>query len=135
MDNIPVREVVHGKAIASAYPSKPMSVYATIWDGSEWATHGGKYPVDYKFAPFVISMRGIEMEGCISNQKAIGPTSPSSCSRSSPSSLDPVDGEQFAKLSSQQVAGLDWSRRKHMFYSYCQDKSRYKVMPPECNGN
>ncbi|KAL0296981.1 UNVERIFIED_CONTAM: putative xyloglucan endotransglucosylase/hydrolase protein 33 [Sesamum radiatum] len=126
VDNIPVREFAHGNAIGSVYPSKPMSVYTTIWDGSEWATHGGKYPVNYKFAPFVVSMRGIEMEGCILNQKA-------SCSRSTLSSLDPVDGEQFAKLSSQQMTGLDWVRRKHMFYSYCQDKNRYKVLPPECN--
>ncbi|KAL0447120.1 UNVERIFIED_CONTAM: putative xyloglucan endotransglucosylase/hydrolase protein 33 [Sesamum latifolium] len=103
-----------------------MSVYTTIWDGSEWATHGGKYPVNYKFAPFVVSMRGVEIEGCVLNQRA-------SCSRSTLSSLDPVDGEQFAKLSSQQMTGLDWARRKHMFYSYCQDKNRYKVLPPECN--
>ncbi|PIM98632.1 hypothetical protein CDL12_28885 [Handroanthus impetiginosus] len=128
VDNVPVREVIHSNAISSAYPSKPMSVYVTIWDGSKWATHGGKYPVNYKFAPFVASMGGIEMEGCILNQKDMAP----SCSRS-PYSLDPVDGEQFAKLSSQQITGLEWARRKHMFYSYCQDKSRYKVLPAECN--
>ncbi|KAL0421350.1 UNVERIFIED_CONTAM: putative xyloglucan endotransglucosylase/hydrolase protein 33 [Sesamum latifolium] len=129
VDNVPVREVIHNNAISTVYPSKPMSVYTTIWDGSEWATHGGKYPVDYKFAPFVASMKGIEMEGCVFNQKGIAP----SCSRSSLSSLDPVDGEEFAKLSSQQIMGLNWARGKHMFYSYCQDKSRYKVMPPECS--
>ncbi|XP_057774612.1 probable xyloglucan endotransglucosylase/hydrolase protein 33 [Salvia miltiorrhiza] len=130
VDNIPVREVIHSDAISSAYPSKPMSVYATIWDGSQWATRGGKYPVDYKYAPFVASMGGIQMEGCIFNTKDMAPL----CSRSSLSSLDPVDGERFAKLSSQQTRGLEWARGKHMFYSYCQDKSRYKVMPPECNG-
>ncbi|KAI3467510.1 hypothetical protein Pfo_024173 [Paulownia fortunei] len=129
VDNIPVREVIHNNAISSVYPSKAMSIYATIWDGSQWATHGGKYPVNYKFAPFVASTRGIEMEGCILNKKDMAP----SCSRSSLSSLDPVDGEQFAKLSSQQITGLEWVRRKHMFYSYCQDKPRYKVLPPECS--
>ncbi|XP_047967760.1 probable xyloglucan endotransglucosylase/hydrolase protein 33 [Salvia hispanica] len=129
VDNIPIREVIHSNAISPAYPSKPMSVYATIWDGSQWATRGGKYPVDYKYAPFVASMGGIQMEGCILTTKDMAP----SCSRSSPSSLDPVDGELFAKLSSQQTTGLEWARGKHMFYSYCQDKSRYKVMPPECN--
>ncbi|KAL7110297.1 hypothetical protein ACP275_05G015900 [Erythranthe tilingii] len=132
VDNIPVREVVHSNAIASVYPSKAMSVYATIWDGSEWATRGGKYPVNYNFAPFIVSMRGIQMEGCVVNQKGITATS---CLRGTPSSLDPVDGEQFAKLSSQEITGLDWARRKHMFYSYCQDKSRYKVLPRECNSS
>lgn len=104
-----------------------MSVYVTIWDGSEWATHGGKYPVNYNYAPFITSLRGIELEGCVIQQKGS-----SECSRKSPSSLDPVDGQQFAKLSNQQMSGLDWSRRKHMFYSYCQDTSRYKILPPEC---
>lgn len=104
-----------------------MSVYTTIWDGSQWATRGGKYPVNYKFAPFVASMGGIQMEGCVVNGKE--------CSRSSLSSLDPVEGQQFAKLSNQQITGLQWARKKHMFYSYCQDRSRYKVVLPECNAN
>lgn len=86
--------------------------------------------MDCKYVPFVVSMKGTEMEGCVSNQKLdAAPT----CSRSSPSSIDPVDGDQFAKLSSQQSNGLQWARGKHMVYSYCQDKARYKVMPPECS--
>lgn len=129
VDNVPVREVLHNAAIASAYPSKPMSLYATIWDGSEWATRGGKYPVNYKFAPFVASLGELEMEGCVMQDKDSDPP----CSRSSLSSLDPVEGEQFAKLSKQQYEGLGWARRKHMFYSYCKDTTRYKVLPAECN--
>ncbi|QHO03172.1 hypothetical protein HN51_037602 [Arachis hypogaea] len=122
VDNIPVREFIHG----SVFPSKPMSVYATIWDGSEWATHGGKYPVDYKYAPFVVSFSEMQLAGCTSD--------PLACSKSTPSSgVDPVNGPQFTKLSPQQMAALDWARKKLMFYSYCTDKNRYKVMPPECH--
>lgn len=128
MDNIPVREVIHNAAIASVYPSKPMSVYVTIWDGSKWATHGGKYPVNYNYGPFVASLQGIEMEGCFLQQKDSG----GACSRSSVSSLDPIDGQEFAKLSQLQTAGLEWARRKHMYYSYCQDTARYKTLPLEC---
>lgn len=136
MDNVPIREVVHNTAISSVYPSKPMSIIVTIWDGSEWATHGGKYPVNYNYAPFVTTMKGIQLEGCIKHQNnyassIVIPT----CSRRSTSSLDPVDGEGFMKLSQQQMTGLDWARRKHMFYSYCQDTKRYKVLPPECTAN
>ena len=120
-----MREILHNDAISSVYPSKPMSLYATIWDGSEWATHGGKYPVNYKFAPFVASFGEMEMDGCIFNPK-------SQCSKGSVSSMDPVDGEEFAKLSEQQKMGMDWARKKLMFYSYCKDTSRYKVLPPEC---
>lgn len=128
MDNIPVREFVYTTALSSVYPSKPMSLYATIWDGSEWATHGGKYPVNYKYAPFVVSFAEMEMTGCIYNSSASVP----SCSKDNPSSLDPVDGQEFAELSKEQSLAMDWARRKLMFYSYCNDRPRFKVLPPEC---
>ncbi|XP_059649004.1 probable xyloglucan endotransglucosylase/hydrolase protein 33 [Cornus florida] len=128
VDNVPVREIPHTDAISSAYPSKPMSLHATIWDASEWATHGGKYPVNYKYAPFVASLAEMEMEGCVLHST----NSASPCSKSRLSSLDPVEGEEFVKLSQQQITGLEWARKKLMFYSYCKDTSRYKVLPPEC---
>ncbi|RAL53260.1 hypothetical protein DM860_006932 [Cuscuta australis] len=122
VDNIPVREVInkrHDAAINyNVYPAKPMSVYLTIWDGSQWATHGGKYPVNYQYAPFVASMGRAELEAC-----AAPPPSSSSC----------MEGEGFGKLSEEQKGGLDWARGKHMFYSYCHDTTRYKVLPPECS--
>ncbi|KAK6257790.1 hypothetical protein QUC31_001249 [Theobroma cacao] len=128
VDNIPVREFPNNGKFSTAYPSKPMSLYVTIWDGSQWATHGGKYPVNYKYAPFVASFADMEMAGCITN-----PTQPgSSCSNASLSSMDPVGGPDFVKLSNQQITAMDWARRKLMFYSYCKDTSRFKVLPPEC---
>lgn len=104
-----------------------MSVYASIWDGSEWATHGGKYPVNYKYAPFVVSLAEMELSGCISDPTV------SSCGNPMSSSLDPVNGPQFTKLSQQQTQAMDWARSKLMFYSYCNDTPRFKVMPPECH--
>ncbi|CAL5338344.1 unnamed protein product [Camellia sinensis] len=134
VDDVPVREFIHSAAISSVYPSKPMSVYATIWDASEWATHGGKYPVNYQYAPFVASFWEMEMEGCIL-QHPTADSAATSCSWRGFLSLDPVDGEEFAKLSQEQINGLEWARRKFMFYSYCKDTSRYKVLPPECHAN
>ncbi|XP_021300038.1 probable xyloglucan endotransglucosylase/hydrolase protein 33 [Herrania umbratica] len=128
VDNIPVREFPNNGKFSTAYPSKPMSLYVTIWDGSQWATHGGKYPVNYKYAPFVASFADMEMAGCITNPPQPG----SSCSNSSLSSMDPVGGPDFVKLSNQQITAMDWARRKLMFYSYCKDTSRFKVLPPEC---
>lgn len=129
VDNIPVREFKRNSAYPAIFPSKPMSVYATIWDGSQWATHGGKYPVNYKYAPFVVSFAEVEMSGCVSNTNT---TVSGSCSKNSPSNLDPVEGQEFATLSNQQALAMDWARRKLMFYSYCKDTSRFKVLPPEC---
>ncbi|KAK3223294.1 hypothetical protein Dsin_010319 [Dipteronia sinensis] len=139
VDNIPVREYPNRGAFSSVYPSKPMSVYMTIWDGSEWATHGGKYPVNYKYAPFTVSLAESEMTGCVSsstskNNPTTQPSEPvSSCSKSSASpSSDPVDGPDFVTLSKQQSMAMVWARSKLMFYSYCKDASRFKVLPPEC---
>ncbi|KAI3720304.1 hypothetical protein L6452_21220 [Arctium lappa] len=132
VDNIPVREVIHNQVSFFVYPSKPMSLYTTIWDASEWATHGGKYPVNYNYAPFVASLGEFEIEGCLmpkTNSSTMG-----SCLMSSTlSSSDPVEGGDFIKLTRQQTVGMNWARTKHMFYSYCKDTSRYKVIPPECN--
>ncbi|KAK9052100.1 hypothetical protein SSX86_028728 [Deinandra increscens subsp. villosa] len=137
VDNIPIREVIHNQAISPAYPSKPMSLYATIWDASEWATSGGKYPVDYKYAPFVGSLGELEIVGCLmpktNSPNATANASASCVKNATVSSLDPVDGEEYARLSKQQKVGLNWVRSKHMYYSYCKDTKRYKVLPPECN--
>ncbi|KAK9751027.1 hypothetical protein RND81_02G236700 [Saponaria officinalis] len=132
VDNIPIREVIHTQAISRAYPSKPMAVYATIWDASDWATHGGKYPVNYKYAPFVASIGQTEMSGCTHDPNDV---SGKSCSNSSTTSsmLDPIDGLEFVKLSNQQIKGLQWARSRQMIYSYCNDKRRYKVKLPECS--
>lgn len=129
MDNIPVREFPRNSAFPSIYPSKAMSVYATIWDGSEWATNGGKYPVNYKYAPFVASFADMEMSGCIWNPNG---SVNSSCSKAGVSSPDPLEGEEFVRLSKQQMEAMDWARRKLLFYSYCKDTSRFKILPPEC---
>ncbi|KAJ0037386.1 hypothetical protein Pint_23010 [Pistacia integerrima] len=133
VDSIPVREFPNRGAFSSVYPSKPMSVYVTIWDGSDWATHGGKYPINYKYAPFVASLAEMEMSGCMSNETVLpNSISCSKASHSSSSRSDPVYGQEFISLSKQQITALDWARSKHMFYSYCKDTSRFKVMPSEC---
>ncbi|CAL9111595.1 Xyloglucan endotransglucosylase hydrolase protein [Musa troglodytarum] len=131
VDNLPVREVNHSVAMARAYPSKPMSIYSTIWDGSQWATHGGKKPVNYKFGPFVASFKNFLVAGCAWNQTKAA----SSCTRSGQSgslALDPIEGDEFVKLSAEQQRGMEWVRSKFMFYSYCNDLSRFPVLPPEC---
>lgn len=135
VDNIPVREVFHSEAMAGAYPSKPMSLYSTIWDGSQWATHGGKKPANYKFAPFVATFKDMEMAGCVSNPKGKSAPCSNAGGQNGHLSLDPVEGGEFSKLSQQQQAGMDWVRGRFMFYSYCKDPNRFRVMPPECKAS
>ncbi|MQM22898.1 hypothetical protein Taro_055957 [Colocasia esculenta] len=131
VDNIPVREVNHSDAMSRAYPSKPMSVYATIWDGSDWATHGGKKPANYAYAPFVASFGALEMVGCMWNRTSSAPPCPRG-GQSQRLDLDPVEGPDFVRLSEKQRSGMEWIRGRFMFYSYCRDRARYSVLPPEC---
>lgn len=126
-----MREVRNTAAMSRAYPSKPMSLYSTIWDGSGWATHGGKKPVNYNVGPFVASVKDLRAAGCTwNNQTRAAPF----CSGTSGHrlALDPVEGNEFVKLSEQQQAGMQWARSKFMFYSYCSDLKRFPVLPPEC---
>ncbi|KAI7993443.1 putative xyloglucan endotransglucosylase/hydrolase protein 30 [Camellia lanceoleosa] len=65
IDEVPIREVVRNDDMGSDYPSKPMSLYATIWDASTWATSGGKYKVNYAYQPFVSSYKDFVLQGCV----------------------------------------------------------------------
>lgn len=135
VDNIPVREVSNTLAMSKAYPSKPMTLYSTIWDGSEWATEGGKKPINYSFAPFVAWFKDLEIEGCLWNQSRSSSSSSSVCPNTKQrdgQGLDPVEGRDFVELSEQQRVGMEWVRGRFMFYSYCNDPHRFSVMPPEC---
>lgn len=101
------------------FPSKPMTLYATIWDASDWATNGGKYRVNYKYAPYVADFSDFILHGC-----AVDPIEHvAKCDTSDafPSNVTPI-----------QRIKMDKFRLKHMTYSYCYDRIRYKVPLSEC---
>ncbi|XVF02991.1 hypothetical protein REPUB_Repub04eG0222200 [Reevesia pubescens] len=123
LDNIPIREFKRTAAMGGDFPSKPMSLYATIWDGSDWATNGGKYRVKYKYAPYVAKFSDLILNGCM-----VDPIQFSSKRCDSPQSLEQLS----TSISPSQRSKMDSFRRKHMTYSYCYDQTRYKVPPPEC---
>ncbi|KAI3890770.1 hypothetical protein MKW92_020042 [Papaver armeniacum] len=156
VDNIPIREVTYTKTISPAYPSKPMTLYSTIWDGSPWATDGGKYKVDYKLSPFVASFGKLQVEGCIWNNQTKSSLAPSpsptlspvqspspsptpssaplfSCTKSGGNGkMDSVEGEDVIRLSEEQRKAMAEIRKEYLTYSYCKDKNRFPVLPPEC---
>ncbi|XP_057740421.1 probable xyloglucan endotransglucosylase/hydrolase protein 28 [Arachis stenosperma] len=120
IDNVPIREVKRTESMGGDFPSKPMTLYATIWDASDWATDGGKYRVNYKYAPYVAEFSNFVMHGC---------------------GVDPID-ENVAKCNNAQNSKaniipkhkikMENFRNNHMTYSYCYDRVRYQVPPPEC---
>ncbi|EPS58610.1 xyloglucan endotransglucosylase/hydrolase 13, partial [Genlisea aurea] len=104
VDDVPIREmkrmIIDGDG--DEFPSKPMSVYGTIWDGSDWATNGGKYRVDYGYAPFVSEFSEFVLHG-----RSVG-----------------YAGERRAEMAE--------FRKGYMQYSYCYDRARYDSPLPEC---
>lgn len=127
VDNVPIREMRRTEAMGGDFPSKPMSLYATIWDGSGWATNGGKYKVNYKYAPYKAEFSDFVLHGC-----AVDPIeeSTSKCDVSSSSSSSSVSIPTGIKPT--QRAKMGRFRTKYLTYSYCYDRVRYKAPPSEC---
>ncbi|KAL6655626.1 hypothetical protein ACP70R_006452 [Stipagrostis hirtigluma subsp. patula] len=128
VDETPIREVVRTAAMGAAFPSKPMSLYATIWDGSAWATLGGRYRVNYKYAPFVAEFADLVLHGC-----AVDPSDDrSSSAAAAAASCDAASSLESLAVSAEQRAGMAAFRRGHMSYSYCHDRRRYPAPLSEC---
>ncbi|GLJ44622.1 hypothetical protein SUGI_0937870 [Cryptomeria japonica] len=64
VDGIPIRRFPKTESLGVIYPSKPMSVYATIWDASSWATDGGRYKANYSYEPFLSTFSNFQTIGC-----------------------------------------------------------------------
>ncbi|KAL6001200.1 putative xyloglucan endotransglucosylase/hydrolase protein 27 [Asimina triloba] len=127
VDNIPIREIKRTEAMGGVFPSKPMSLYATIWDGSTWATSGGRYKVNYKYAPFIAEFSDLVLRGC-----AVDPIEQSS--RQCDDGHEDLSrlSETGALIMLDQQSMMTEFRMKHMTYSYCYDRVRYPTPLPEC---
>lgn len=127
IDDVPIREVVRNNAMGSEYPSKPMSLYATIWDASNWATSGGRYKVNYKYAPFVSEYKDLVLEGC-----PVDPIQQFPMASSFSESNARLETADFAMITRKQRFAMRRFRQRFMYYSYCYDTLRYPIPPPEC---
>ena len=115
--------------MGAQFPSKPMSLYATIWDGSSWATSGGRYKVDYKYAPYVAEFADLELRGC-----AVGPAT--ACATPGSGSGSASDGDAYghaAAMSPARRSAMEAFRARYMTYGYCYDRLRYPAPLPECS--
>ncbi|KAK9118039.1 hypothetical protein Scep_016132 [Stephania cephalantha] len=128
VDDVPIREVRKTKIMGGDFPSKPMSLYATIWDASNWATNGGKYRVNYKYAPYVAEFSDFVLRGCPVNP--IEQATPPKCDQALLQSL--TTGALANKLNSNGRSKMAKYREKYMTYSYCYDRQRYNSLPSEC---
>ncbi|KAK9124149.1 hypothetical protein Sjap_013751 [Stephania japonica] len=117
VDDIPIRR--YPKKSRYTFPLRPMWVYGSIWDASEWATEDGKYKANYQYQPFV---------GKYTNFKIAG------CSAYAPLTCRPVSASPFpsGRLSRAQYAAMQWAQKYYMVYNYCKDYKRDHNLTPEC---
>ncbi|XP_010519083.1 PREDICTED: probable xyloglucan endotransglucosylase/hydrolase protein 30 [Tarenaya hassleriana] len=130
VDDVPIREVVRSEAMGGEYPQKPMALYATIWDASDWATSGGKFKANYKYAPFVADFKSFSLHGC-----AVDPIQQLPGSDSDPDCADSDDllrSSDFSTITPHQRSAMRRFRQHYMYYSYCYDSVRYPEPLPEC---
>ncbi|OAY81925.1 putative xyloglucan endotransglucosylase/hydrolase protein 30 [Ananas comosus] len=130
IDDIPIREVVRTEAMGDDYPSKPMSVYATIWDGSAWATEGGKHKINYKYSPFTAEFSDLILRGCrVGNIQQ--PPSAEDCAESEVEILT----ADYAAMDPKKRAAMRRFREHYMTYTICYDTVRYSSTFPECDNS
>ncbi|KAJ6836262.1 putative xyloglucan endotransglucosylase/hydrolase protein 30 [Iris pallida] len=132
IDNIPIREVLRSGAMGGDYPSKPMALYATIWDGSLWATQGGKYKANYKYSPWVAEFSGLVLQGCRTDPRLVRHPSSEEDDRCADSDAQ-LEAADFADLTPKKREAMRRFRGRYMTYSFCYDENRYPVAFPDCD--
>ena len=116
VDDIPIRR--YERKTELTFPDRPMWVYGSIWDASDWATDDGRHRADYRYQPFVAHFNRFVTAGCVS---------------SAPASCHPVPASPAGTgLTPQQYTAMRWAQRSHMVYYYCQDFRRDRSLTPEC---
>lgn len=115
VDDVPIRHVRRVEALQGDFPSKEMGLYGTIWNGSDWATSGGRHKLNLSHGPYVAKYSSFVLNGC-----AFNPTQ------------KPYQCKFSHELTSKERVRMHGFRRKYMTYSHCYDKRRYAVPLPEC---
>ncbi|KAI5438142.1 probable xyloglucan endotransglucosylase/hydrolase protein 30 [Lathyrus oleraceus] len=130
IDEVPIREVLRSEEMRGEYPSKPMSLYATIWDASNWATSGGRYKVNYKYAPFGAEFKDLVLKGCSTD-----PFQEFSDIEGCADQNTHLEAQEYAEVTPIRRMKMRRFRQRFMYYSYCYDTIRYPIPPPECHFN
>ncbi|RCV07896.1 hypothetical protein SEVIR_1G288200v4 [Setaria viridis] len=133
IDDTPIREVIRHPDMGGDFPAKPMAVYATIWDGSAWATEGGKYKVNYKYAPFASEFSDLAVVGPRADPVLRFPRRAGAGADQDLLGLMTAD---YAVMTPQKRAAMRAFRARQMTYTVCYDAVRYASGPfPECDNS
>ncbi|CAL5399077.1 unnamed protein product [Camellia sinensis] len=64
VDEYPIRVFKNNRRDGVGFPTQPMQLMATIWNGDSWPTNGGKTKIIWAHAPFISHVRGFSIDGC-----------------------------------------------------------------------
>lgn len=101
-----------------------MQIEATIWDGDNWATDGGREKINWAYAPFKAYYQGFDVSAC-QTQTINDPNCAS----------DKYwwnDINKFGHLDLTQQKQYENVKKKYINYDYCKDRDRYPTPPLEC---
>ncbi|CAI9089062.1 OLC1v1023564C1 [Oldenlandia corymbosa var. corymbosa] len=126
VDNNPIRVFNNDESIGVLFPkNQPMKVYCSLWNADDWATQGGRVKTDWANAPFSVSYRDFNANGCV---RAPGS---STCGKTNSGNND--QSWQTKGLDAKARSRMKWLRDSFMIYNYCADRSRSpQGIPPEC---
>ncbi|PWZ06944.1 hypothetical protein Zm00014a_024864 [Zea mays] len=127
VDDTPVRVLRNLTGAVPGYPfpgKQTMLIRASVWDGSDWATDGGRTKVDWSRGPFTAGYRGFDVDGCANN---------GSDACQSPDLW--WNAAEYRNITAEQRAAYEDVKRSYMNYDYCADKARFNstTVPIECN--
>ncbi|XP_010691526.2 probable xyloglucan endotransglucosylase/hydrolase protein 10 [Beta vulgaris subsp. vulgaris] len=127
VDWVPIRVFRNHKDKGISFPiSQPMSIKASLWNGEDWATRGGKDKINWSKAPFIASFRNYKIDACVWRGN------PKICKQVR--STNWWNKEKFNSLNWNQRRFYRWVRKYHLIYDYCQDNQRFSGnLPKECS--
>lgn len=132
VDNTPVRMFRNLEGIVPGfkYPNhQAMGLFLSIWDGSSWATQGGRVKLDWIAAPFVATYQKFRLNGCVVESYD------SDGIRKCQNTMWAAPGPNAQRLPTGRVRQMRAVRQNQVKYNYCDDRKRYLSAPPECAYN
>ncbi|KAL7118353.1 hypothetical protein ACP275_03G131100 [Erythranthe tilingii] len=116
IDRTPIRVFKNERAIGARYPSTPMYVHASLWNGSQWLG-----PVNWRSGPFYANYRGFAIDGCDYSN-----SNPNKCN----SLRYSWNAQNNWQLDPHQQMVYQATKNKYIIYDYC--KSDRSSNFPEC---
>ncbi|XP_073525476.1 uncharacterized protein [Phyllobates terribilis] len=131
IDGTAIRRFKNQESIGVPFPnSKPMRIFASLWNADDWATQGGRVKTDWEKAPFMATYGAYTLKGCKWTKGKSSCTTSTATTASSSSSNVWMDEE----MDSSSQDKINWVEANHMIYDYCKDTNRFpEGVPPECN--